>query len=382
MIDAYRFKYVPFIDGLRALAILSVLSFHGMGPISASIVGRGGWSGVDCFFVISGFLITSLLLQEIRDTGWISIKNFMLRRMLRIWPAYYAFLLVVAIFNPDSSSHIAMASGIAAIFMTDYDIAMNWGHAFGSGLDITWSLAVEEKFYLLWPALLLRLRQHALTFAVAALVLCQIWKAWLITHGADWIRLSAAFDTHIDAIMWGCVASLLMANDRCRSFLEKALSKPFVPILLAVVLYISTRKLAHPDDLPTIATQIMFWTLRLPLHTGLLALTILCLHFHKNSIVTKFLTVSPMVWIGRISYSLYLWHGLTFKLAHHATQQLDRRIEECACLVVSVLAAAASYYFIEKPFLRMKHKFEVRANPSSSSVAVETEKERVAVLRR
>ena len=136
-----------------------MLNFHSGGQIGEIISKKSGWAGVDAFFVISGFLITGILLKEQTKTATIALKNFYARRALRLVPAYVLFLIVTALFNPKQCTQLAPAIGVAAMYMCDFDLALNWGHILGSGLEITWSLSVEEKFYLIWPTVMKHLRK-------------------------------------------------------------------------------------------------------------------------------------------------------------------------------------------------------------------------------
>ncbi|HEY9713611.1 MAG TPA: acyltransferase, partial [Chroococcales cyanobacterium] len=139
--------YYPALDGLRAFAILWVMGYHSLGPIGTYLGHGGGWAGVDVFFVISGFLITSILLREQSTTGDVSYGKFYARRILRLVPAYYVFLFGMLVWNPLHFPKMLNAIGICLVYLSNYDLIFNWGNVAGSGAEITWSLSVEEQFY-------------------------------------------------------------------------------------------------------------------------------------------------------------------------------------------------------------------------------------------
>ncbi len=350
-------NHLPFVDGLRALAILWVLGFHSLGPIAGCLARGGGWFGVDVFFVISGFLITGILLRERKGTGSISLKNFYIRRMLRLLPAYYALLATVAIFNPFHCKDIAAAVGIALVYLSNYDLGLGWGHTLGSGIETTWSLAIEEQFYFVWPSAILFLRKHLWQGAIAAITVCELWKAYLLTHGEHWMRVSAGFDTKADILMFGCLAAIALNNERSRVWLNRIFANKLIAPFLFVALVYYVRAIGHPAGATTIASQLSYWEVRIPLLASLTAALIISLCIRPYSIVARLLSNPVLTWIGRISYSLYLWHILAFVSVIGWVGALGVWPKELLGYAAAVTAAAASYYLIERPFLRLKGQF-------------------------
>ncbi len=360
---SWRFHYLPFLDGCRAISILLVLGYHRMGPVSEWIGNLlSGWVGVDMFFVISGFLITSLLVQEQKDYGSFSIKRFYSRRCLRIWPAYYVFLFVVGVINPGRPSHSEIA--IDAIYLTNYDLALEWG--FCKGLPHLWSLALEEQFYLIWPIVLWFAGKHAFRMGLIAVFAVFIWRIWLLFQGVSSLRLEAAFDTRIDCILFGCLAALLWADPNTQQRIRSGLSGTWVPPILAAALFCSAQTLGNPHD-PTLEHRVLFWVLLSPTFTLLFTVFILALIVQPASAVSRVLSNPVLVWIGRLAYSLYLWHAFAWGLAAEFVLKRLLHWDEAGPLGeplrfgAAILVAAASYYVIERPFLKLKNRWQRRA---------------------
>lgn len=357
-------EHLPFLDGLRALAILWVIGFHSLGPIAGFLAHGGGWAGVDVFFVISGFLITGILLKEKKKTSSISLKNFYIRRMLRLLPAYYTLLAVVFFVNPFHNPNITAAVGIALIYLSNYDLGLGWGRVIHSGLEISWSLAVEEQFYFVWPSAVTFLRRHLWQVAVTVIAACEAWKIHLITDGAPWMRICCGFDTRIDILMLGCLAAIALNNERSRSWLEKLFSNSWVAPATLITLIYYVRGIGHPQGAVTIATQLNYWELRMPVLAILTTVLILSLCLSPRSAAARFLSLPVFTFIGRISYSLYLWHILALVIVINWLGALGVWHRELVGYAVAIALASASYYLIERPFLRLKEKF----SRSSSSL--------------
>ena len=191
-----RFRHLPFLDGFRAIAILMVMAWHASGLHTILYTRRFEvWIGVDAFFVLSGFLITSLLVQERQDSGSFSLRDFYARRVLRISPAYYVFLLSMLLYYGRPALRALAA---CAVYIANYNHGREWGlyasYPGGTFEAVVpmWSLCIEEQFYLLWPLALSFIghrddedparfpRALKVTLAaVAAIVLC---KAALLIH--------------------------------------------------------------------------------------------------------------------------------------------------------------------------------------------------------
>jgi peptidoglycan/LPS O-acetylase OafA/YrhL len=348
---------IPTLDGLRAVSIALVLLGHLTGtryfPSGLGFMGHFANFGVRVFFVISGFLITTLLLKELFRNGSISLRNFYLRRVFRIFPAAYAYVLVIAILglywihlNPYDLLY-------AATYTTNYNLHGAWyvGHL--------WSLSVEEQFYLLWPAVLaLWGVKRGTQVAIAMIVLSPVFRV-IFFYGYPVTRpgVGGIFPTIADPLAAGCL--LAIHRDWLWQFppYRKILESRFFFIVPAIA-FLGNLAGEHPFVSFVVAQPIM--------NLGIAA-TIDYFMRNSTSLVGRFLEWQPIAFIGVLSYSLYLW------------QQpfLDRdsgRIWSAfpLNLVLAFVLAFASYKLVEQPFLRLKERFSFEARPKPApSPAVE-----------
>lgn len=359
---AAGFTYIPAVDGLRAFSILLVMGFHQLGPATGWLGQKlSGWAGVDLFFIISGFLISSILLKERDRDGTFSLKNFYVRRWLRICPAYYLFLAFMFGFMLWRGQHDYSAFAIAGFYLTNVDMAAAWGLLPPrSGLIHTWSLSVEEQFYLLWPALLLLVKDKALKVCVGIIAAVYCWRLVLITMGVSWMRISTGLDTKLDSLMLGVLAALLWRKPVLQSALKKFFSNPIAQLGSAAAVIICLAFLGHPA-LAERAEQTIFWALKMPATLFAMTGLLLAILANPNSLFGKFLSSHPMVFVGRLSYSLYLWHiivnfpetnAIFENLCHHR-----KYVVEFSKYAVCFAIACGSYYLVEQPFLKLKSKF-------------------------
>ena len=359
---AAGFTYIPALDGLRALSILLVMGFHQLGPATGWLGQKlSGWAGVDLFFIISGFLISSILLKERDRDGTFSLKNFYVRRWLRICPAYYLFLAFMFGFMLWRGQHDYSAFAIAGLYLTNIDMSAAWGLLPPrSGLIHTWSLSVEEQFYLLWPAALLLVKDRALKVSLGIIAAVYCWRLYLITAGVSWMRISVGLDTKLDSLMLGVLAALLWRMPRVQSALKKFFANPIAQWGSAGVVVTALAFLGHPS-LTEQAEQMMFWALKMPVTLVAMTGLLLAILANPTSAFGKFLSTRPMVFVGRLSYSLYLWHiivnfpetnAIFESVCHHR-----KYVVEFSKYAVCFAIACGSYYLVEQPFLKLKSRF-------------------------
>jgi len=332
---------IPSLDGLRAISIVFVLWAHARPtrgfPISWT---PDGVTGVQMFFVISGFIITTLLLREQKDHAQLSLKAFYRRRAARILPPFGAFLLVVS------------AMGFCGLFPFSFrtDILQPltftigfpwWSHHLAWEVRHTWSLSIEEQFYLLWPPLLIVLPKSArLIAALAAATAGPFVRVWIYQHpksqGLSWTLVCNA-----DIIAWGCLLALMRFNHpgltgKIASWRPAIARLAAASVLLFAPWYFHK---AFVRKCPEWSTN----ALAVSAQAAATAFLILSLTELRKGAMYALLNLRLLQWIGRISYSLYLWQQLFLA---ETTRWWNRWPLN---MMLAFAAATLSYYLIEQP---------------------------------
>lgn len=316
-------KRIPSIDGLRAVSIaLVVLGHWAELRFHSDVAGAFANLGVRVFFVISGFLITTLLLRERERAGTIFVREFYVRRAYRILPAAMVFMAIAFVLFWHELRWYHM--GMALFYLANFDFTHPWylGHL--------WSLSVEEQFYLLWPGVLKKWHRHrakilfgVVAFAPVYRVLCHL--AGL--HG----QADETFPAVADVLAIGCLLAI---------FAERVprIRKSWALAMCAVVLLVPTYwgvRGFHSD----VFLLFVLWPL---MHVSIAGLIL-----HVVRTPYGWLNVRPVVWLGEISYSLYLWQQL-FVFGPVGRPWYG--------VIAAIGAACASHYFVEKPVLRLREK--------------------------
>jgi peptidoglycan/LPS O-acetylase OafA/YrhL len=328
---------IPSLDGARAISIGLVIVAH-------MDLGRfvpGLWRldtgnlGVRVFFVISGFIITKLLLTELHRAGSVSLASFYRRRIFRILPAYYTFLGTVVLLSAIQGGPATWSKvWPATIFITDYyvNVPLVVGH--------TWSLAVEEQFYLLWPAMFLLGLRKSYFGCIAILFVAPLFRI-LGDIGLWPTNPRYAFECVADSLAVGCLLAILQdrlwKNSVYRKFVISPLS--LLPLLVAIIL------IAVEQNKGAIYNTVGLSTLNLGIAIALDRYIRV-----PRSMIGRILNFPPIVWLGFLSYSLYLWQQL------FAWAPLPTHLK----LLFMLGCAALSYYAIERPFQRLRRWVEVR----------------------
>ncbi|MGA3047664.1 MAG: acyltransferase [Terracidiphilus sp.] len=323
-------KRIPSLDGIRALSILFVVMGHAaLTPGFPSYLGFliHATFGVRIFFVVSGFLITTLLLKEREKSGRISCRGFYIRRAYRILPAAYTYLLVVTVLFWNSIPRLEL--------LCSYTFLINNLVHKDRFLVHLWSLSVEEQFYLLWPFLLsifFNKRKTILIWALALAPICRIIASASGNH-----EPSLYFPSVQDALAAGCLLAILWPKlDRWTATIHRWI----VPIATGTLLL---AWLKMPSELNELVVQSL-------LNIGIA----LCIY---DCVQTKYriLNIKPVVWVGTISYSLYLWQQPF--LQPGSTNPFTAFPLNILC---AVALASMSRYLIEKPFLALRTRIRVR----------------------
>lgn len=355
--NEYRLGYRGDIEGLRAVAILLVVAAHAGVPWLA-----GGFVGVDVFFVLSGFLITGLLVQEITNTGRLQFSDFYVRRLRRLLPALLVMLVVVSllaalVLAPAAQRGQATAAAMAAVWLSNIHFAFAGLDYFAAGTETnlflhTWSLGVEEQFYVVWPILLVwllnfrrdagrgvvRLGRAMLVVIVVSLAACVVLtrtapplafymmplRAWQFSAGAlVWLYFKGPSTERAD----GLSVSRTVMPIRLLGWLGLAM------IVAAGLLF--NANMAYPGFyamLPTLG-----------------AVLVIAAGTRGDQVgVARCLSWRPLQWIGQVSYSWYLWHWPILLLGR-AVMPLDKPVYRAAWIALSLLLAVVSHLCIERP---------------------------------
>jgi len=348
-------RRIPELDALRGIAILMVLVYHTeFAVVFVPMPTRFLWLGVDLFFVLSGFLITEILLRQPKDHGF--ILNFYARRALRIWPAYYLLVLFVWLFGAELFGSSLQGKSLVHYLTFTQNVPFAPRElAFHPALSSTWSLAVEEQFYLLWPPLVLWLRRRTLVIPLVVVILLAVvaradggWRLQLVTRG--------------DALALGSLLAVVLSDST-----QAAMRRP--RIVTAVVgtgvlafagslLFHRARRLASirtltagVSDMDVFSVDVLCFNLASVCLIGLCY----CRTGHRWLAPLRW---RPLGYLGQISYGVYLFHRPIFRIVERAVGP-----DGYASLWVipllygtSLLAAVISWNVIEQPFLRLKDR--------------------------
>ena len=316
---------------MRAIAITMVMTFH-LGQAGIHIPGPIiiGQTGVDLFFVLSGFLITSLLLKA-PPNDWNFVRTFYIRRTLRIFPLYYAVLTVL----------ILVGRAPSIVFWT---YLQNLWIAFGvpvRGPNHFWSLAVEEQFYMVWPFLVLfmprRFLRNCLFLMIAAALLCRIP---LMALGGSPFYFTLA---RVDALACGALLALLHSKASLAKFWTLLLG-----LLLASLATLGILRHSAPEMLE----QTLKFTVLAVAYTSAIGLLLAS----ETSWLTRCLGSSPLRFIGRISYGLYVFHPFAFEFAINHLRDQKQWVAAVAAVALSFLCSLISWYGMESWFIALKDK--------------------------
>lgn len=329
--SACPMKYLPTLDGWRAVAITAVVLCHAFGGTSNSLILNLGQQGVSLFFAISGFLITTLLLDE-EKRGRISLRGFYTRRVFRILPAAYLYLAVISALGAFGLLRLGPGEiASAALVYNNYWPSRSWF------TQHFWSLSMEEHFYLLWP-FVLAICGYVWSRGIAVVGICVtlIWRAWSLGHIHLDVPALQRTDMRLDAFLWACLVAMAVYQ-RGRLW-EIIARKGFHLSVLATVAVIYAIALAQPMQLTKLALQ-----------SALLPLVIVPTVFLPNYWISRMLESAPLRWLGRISYGVYLWQQLIFPENGASMRSAAAWFPLKVAFLLSL--TAASYKWIERPLI-------------------------------
>ena len=359
-------KYLPSIDSLRALAVLAVIIYH----VDVNYL-PGGFLGVDLFFVLSGYLISSLIIKEYRKTGSLNLYNFYIRRARRLLPAVYFMITVGLVVMVLFNEVLLRKSHLDAIF--GYIYSSNWWYIFHkldyfdsfgaqSPFKHLWSLAIEEQFYMIFPLLFLlvnrkkkskdgtyKLNKNFL-YVVLGLILVSLIAHILLFDINNISRIYFGTDTRAFSLLVGVVGAILYPMERLhakvtpqQNMLYSVVSLVSIATLITVMIYTS--------EYNTLLYRGGF------LLVAILGLIVIISSGKQHTLMSRLLSFKPVVFIGKISYSLYLWHFPVLVLTTPVSEIGNPNIIFVILRVIlTFILAIASYVFVETPIRKLGFK--------------------------
>jgi peptidoglycan/LPS O-acetylase OafA/YrhL len=339
--------------------VLAVVVYHALLVLGARRF-MGGFLGVEVFFVLSGFLITTLLLEEWDRHGRINLGHFYLRRACRLFPALAIVVEVILLLSladlqlPGAAAHAHLlweTCAGAILYVANWQIALQLPHS--DMLSTTWTLAIEEQFYLAWPLTLLFLlrrgwsRERLLWLALAGFAAMSLWCFTLKVAGAPWARLKGT-DTAAGGLLLGCAVAFLLARGNLPWCARRWLyvGRMGFVALVGLIVVAQPNLQVPPGFLPMLGRLVVG-----PIADLATAALLVGLLTTSDTLLHRTLRLAPLTWFGRISYGLYLWHWPLLTYAPHTP------IGMVLWFGLSVGAAALSYYTVERTFRRIGRRF-------------------------
>ena len=359
-------KYLPSIDSLRALAVLAVIIYH----VDVNYL-PGGFLGVDLFFVLSGYLISSLIIKEYRKTGSLNLYNFYIRRARRLLPAVYFMITVGLVVMVLFNEVLLRKSHLDAIF--GYIYSSNWWYIFHkldyfdsfgaqSPFKHLWSLAIEEQFYMIFPLLFLLINRKKKSkdgtyklnknflYVVLGLILVSLIAHILLFDINNISRIYFGTDTRAFSLLVGVVGAILYPMEKLH-----AKETPQQNIMYSVVSLVSIATLI---TVMIYTSEYNTWLYRGGfLLVAILGLIVIISSGKQHTLMSRLLSFKPVVFIGKISYSLYLWHFPILVLTTPVSEIGNPNIIFVILRVILTFAlATASYVFVETPIRKLGFK--------------------------
>ena len=359
-------KYLPSIDSLRALAVLAVIIYH----VDVNYL-PGGFLGVDLFFVLSGYLISSLIIKEYRKTGSLNLYNFYIRRARRLLPAVYFMITVGLVVMVLFNEVLLRKSHLDAIF--GYIYSSNWWYIFHkldyfdsfgaqSPFKHLWSLAIEEQFYMIFPLLFLLINRKKKSkdgtyklnknflYVVLGLILVSLIAHILLFDINNISRIYFGTDTRAFSLLVGVVGAILYPMEKLHAKVT-----PQQNIMYSVVSLVSIATLI---TVMIYTSEYNTWLYRGGfLLVAILGLIVIISSGKQHTLMSRLLSFKPVVFIGKISYSLYLWHFPVLVLTTPVSEIGNPNIIFVILRIILTFAlATASYVFVETPIRKLGFK--------------------------
>ena len=361
--------YRPELDALRFVAFLYVFISHafslapdhyisaGLSPEPALWLARAvavGGFGVGLFFVLSSYLITELLIREYNRTGKLDVRSFYIRRALRIWPLYFFFLILVYLVIPQSSAYALPGKFLLPMFL----LVGNWAVIAFNGMGYSvagplWSISVEEQFYLAWPLVIARVGVKRLKFVCfGAIIFANLARIVMEKKGLGFVAFLCNTISWLDAIAAGALIALFLRGGVPRLSQVQRILMFAGGFAVWVVPARFSRFLIYPDiaSYPIIVTGSVMMLL---------------------AVLGSRLTHPILVYLGRISYGLYVWHVLSLAIVALLFKKYSP-LHALSGFALTILISAVSYRWLEQPFLKLKKRFtHVASRPVEATAGLE-----------
>lgn len=339
-------RHLAGIDGLRAIAALLVVLYH------ANVPGIPASTGVLAFFVLSGFLITRLIIAEEERTGTVSLSRFYVRRSFRIFPAFYVYWLVAMAVMILRHRPINWPQSFSAFFYVSNYYQAIFGDP-SNGLSHTWSLGIEEQFYLLWPFVFLLLRSNARRFKALIVLIPLLWlyrESLVYVFHVNQRYIYEAFDTRVDHILMGCLLAVALEGGRFTRLWKIVCVSPLMVVvtILLMVLAFSGASVLHVRDYRDSIEFVV-----VPVLCAILIAQLVAFPTHA---ITSVFNWGWMRYLGKISYSIYLYQQLLVYPSMKVFEGFPV-FGVMAAIVASILVAMGSFYLVEQPFLRLRQRY-------------------------
>ena len=349
-----KLSYKPEIDGLRAISVIAVILYHVEIFYKDFKIFSGGFIGVDIFFVISGYLITSLIIKEIDEHNDFSLINFYKRRSKRILPALFGMIFISIIFawnylTPNSFIQYSKSIISSVFFFSNYffyleGLIYNADGSLLKPLLHTWSLSVEEQFYIVFPVLLIFVSKFLNKNFFTAFLILFILSFLISVYTTSQNSIFSFFSTL--SRVWEFIAGSLLAYIEIRNKKFQLINKNLYSFLGIFLIFFSLFYFDNNSIHPSFLTLI-------PISGALLVIA----SSNSNNLVNKILSSFIFVKIGLISYSLYLWHFPILAFARNRGKVLSD-FDKLELIGLTVILSLISYFILEKPFRKRNFNFK------------------------
>lgn len=372
-------RFFASLDGIRCFCILAVIWHHSASPDIPLYIDDRGFLGVDMFFVLSGFLITTLLIRERWAYGKISLKAFWARRSLRIFPIYYLSLAGLTVLGLAGFMSSELRDSFFDALPFNLLYLTNWIHEPGPNLGPLWSLATEEQFYLVWPLVerfackRIRWIFYGFLLGLSQLTNFGVIYSFLPEHSAEYLRGLEVMQSTFTPILLGVGLAHIMHSERGFLLIQRLAGHRVSPLFMAAALLLACGwPVENISGLPRLTIQIAM--------SGLIASCVV----REDHFARPVLSFPPIRYLGAISYGMYLYHMWALHIAHETigNRFMDEQWAMVAfplAFLVTTVIASASFYAIEKPILKVKRRFS-RVSSKDLSEPRSDDSERGAVV--